>query len=131
MNAEELKKRTKKFSLRVLKLLGALPTNVQGRAIGSQLMRSGTSVGANYRAACRGRSRREFIAKIGVVEEEADESAFWMELIIEGEMVKERLVSPLLKEAQELVAIMARSRISATKSLRRSTNRHSAIGNRQ
>ena len=131
MNAEELKKRTKKFSLRVLKLLGALPTNVQGRAIGSQLMRSGTSVGANYRAACRGRSRREFIAKIGVVEEEADESAFWMELIIEGEMVKERLVSPLLKEAQELVAIMARSRKSATKSLRRSTNRQSAIGNRQ
>jgi four helix bundle protein len=131
MNAEELKKRTKKFSLRVLKLVGALPTNVQGRAIGSQLMRSATSVGANYRAACRGRSRREFIAKIGVVEEEADESAFWMELIIEGEMLGERLVSPLLKEAQELVAIMAKSRISATKSLRRSANRQSAIGNRQ
>jgi four helix bundle protein len=131
MNAEELKKRTKKFSLRVLRLVSALPTNAQGRAIGGQLMRAGTSVGANYRAACRGRSRREFIAKIGVVEEEADESAFWMELIIEGEVLNERLVSPLLKEAQELVAIMAKSRISATKSLRRSTNRQSAIGNRQ
>ena len=115
----------------MLKLVGALPTNVQGRAIGSQLMRSATSVGANYRAACRGRSRREFIANIGVVEEEADESAFWMELIIESEMLKERLVSPLLNEAQELVAIMAKSRISAANSLRRSANRQSAIGNRQ
>ena len=72
----------------MLRLVSALPANVQGRAIGGQLMRAGTSVGANYRAACRGRSRREFIAKIGVVEEEADESAFWMELIIEGEMLK-------------------------------------------
>ena len=84
MNAEELKTRTKRFSLRVLKLVAALPNNVQGRAVGGQLVRAGTSVGANYRAACRGRSRAEFVAKIGVVEEEADESAFWMELIIEG-----------------------------------------------
>ena len=131
MNAEELRTRTKEFSLRVLKLVAALPENAQGRAIVNQLIRSRTSVGANYRAACRGRSRREFIAKLGVVEEEADESAFWMELIIEGEMIKEKLVSPLLKEARELVAIMAKSRISATKSLRGSANRQSAIGNRQ
>ncbi|HET6669593.1 MAG TPA: four helix bundle protein [Pyrinomonadaceae bacterium] len=131
MNAEELKKRTNKFSLRVLKLVAALPNNVQGRAIGHQLMRSGTSVGANFRAACRGRSRREFVAKIGVVEEEADESAFWMELIIEGEMMEEDRVSALLKEAQELAKIMAKSRISAINSLRRSENRQSAINNRQ
>jgi len=90
-------------------------------------------VGANYRAACRGRSRKEFVAKIGVVEEEADESAFWMELIIEAEILRKELVAPLLREAQELVAIMARSRISATRSLQNKNigNRQSAIDNRQ
>jgi four helix bundle protein len=89
------------------------------------------SVGANYRAACRGRSKREFVAKISVVEEEADESAFWIELIIKAKILREELVTLLLKEAQELAAIMARSRISATRSLQRSDNRQSAIGNRQ
>jgi four helix bundle protein len=69
MNADDLKKRTKAFALRVLKLVGALPNTVQGRAVAGQLVRSGTSVGSNYRAACRGRSRREFIAKLGIVEE--------------------------------------------------------------
>jgi four helix bundle protein len=133
MNAEELKTRTRNFSLRVLRLVAALPENAQGRAIGSQLIRSGTSVGANYRAACRGRSRKEFVAKIGVAEEEADESAFWMELIIEAEILRKELVAPLLREAQELVAIMARSRISATRSLQNKNigNRQSAIDNRQ
>jgi four helix bundle protein len=77
VDAEELKERTKRFALRVLKLVAALPNNVQGRAIGNQLVRAGTSVGSNYRAACRGRSKAEFIAKLGIVEEEADESAFW------------------------------------------------------
>ena len=131
MDAEELKARTQKFSLRVLRLVAALPDNVPGRAIGGQLIRSGMSVGANYRAACRGRSKREFIAKIGVVEEEADESAFWIELIIKAKILREELVTPLLKEAQELSAIMAKSRISAARSLQRSDNRHSAIGNRK
>ncbi len=88
MDAEELKKRTKQFALRVLNLVGALPNNIQGRAVGGQLVRAGTSVAANYRAACRGRSRAEFIAKLGTVEEEADESAFWLELIIEGSLLK-------------------------------------------
>ena len=119
MNADELKKRSKTFSLRVLRLVTALPNNVQGRAISSQLIRSGMSVGANYRAACRARSKAEFIAKIGIVEEEADESAFWMELIIESGMLREKVVGSLLLEAKELVAIMARSRISAAKSLKR------------
>ena len=128
MDAEDLKKRTKSFSLRVLKLVADLPKTAQGRAIGGQLVRSGTSVGANYRAACRGRSRAEFVAKLGVVEEEADESAFWMELIIDGGLLKQKVVEPLLNEAQELVAIMAKSRISASSSFGRSK---SAIGNRQ
>jgi len=119
MNADDLKKRTKRFALRVLKLVAALPTTVAGRAIGGQLVRSGTSAGSNYRAACRGRSRAEFVAKLGVVEEEADESAFWMELIIEGELLKPRQVEPLLNEANEITKIMAQSRISAAKAAAR------------
>jgi len=102
MNAEDLKKRTKEFALGILKLVAALPDTVQGKTIGGQLVRSGTSVASNYRAACRGRSRAEFIAKLGIVEEEADESAFWLELIIEGELLKESDVQPLLDEANEL-----------------------------
>ncbi len=129
MNAEELKGRTKQFALRILKLVVSLPNTVEGKAIRGQLVRSGTSVGANYRAACRGRSKAEFIAKLGVVEEEADESAFWMELIIESGLLKQPLVEPLLKEANELAKIMARSRISALKTLHR--DRQSAMGNRK
>jgi four helix bundle protein len=113
MDENELKQRAKQFALRVMKLVGALPKSVEGRAIGSQLVRSGTSVGANYRAACRGRSRNEFVAKLGIVEEEADESAFWTELIIESGLMKQGLVEPLLREANELVAIITASRKSA------------------
>jgi len=111
----ELKRRTKVFGLRVFKLVEALPGNLKGRAIGNQLVRSGTSVGANYRAACRARSRAEFISRLGVVEEEADESAYWMEMIIEAELIKSSLVKPLLAEANEIVAIITSSRISAAK----------------
>ena len=114
MDAEDLKKRTKRFALRILKLVSALPNNLQGRTVGAQLVRAGTSVGANYRAACRGRSRSEFIAKLGIVEEEADESAFWLELIIEGSLLKAALVQPLLDEANELTRIMAGSRVTAS-----------------
>jgi four helix bundle protein len=137
MNADDLKKRTKQFALRILKLVAALPNSVQGRAVGGQLVRAGTSVGANYRAACRGRSRAEFVAKLGVVEEEADESAFWLELIIESDLLKEGLVQQLLDEANELAKIMARSRISGSAALARKSptptksNRQLAIGNRQ
>jgi len=88
MNADELKKRTKRFALRVLKLVAALPNTAVGRAISAQLARAGTSVGANYRAACRGRSKAEFVAKMGTCEEEADESAYWLEVIIEGEEIR-------------------------------------------
>lgn len=135
MTSDELKKRTKQFSLRVLKLVAALPKMVAGRAIGGQLVRSRTSVGANYRAACRGRSKAEFIAKMGTCEEEADESAYWMEVIIEGELLKPKQVESLLHEAEELTRIFARSRISATRSLVRArlqkSNRQLAIDNRQ
>jgi four helix bundle protein len=84
MTEEDLKKRTKLFALRVLKLVAALPNNVAGRTIGNQVARSATSVAANYRAACRARSKIEFISKLGIVEEEADERALWLELIFES-----------------------------------------------
>jgi four helix bundle protein len=109
MIEEELKERTKRFALRILKMLDALPKTTAGRAIGSQLVRSGTAIGANYRAACRGRSRAEFIAKLGNVEEEADESAYWLELIIDGGLLPGKSVQPLYDEANELTAIFAAS----------------------
>jgi len=129
MDADELKNRTKRFALRVLKLAASLPSTIEGKAIRGQLVKAGTSVGANYRSACRGRSRAEFIAKIGVVEEEADESAFWLELIIEGAFIKQSRVKPLLDEANEITRIMASSRITAARKVR--ANRQLAIGNRQ
>jgi four helix bundle protein len=113
MKETELKERTKKFALRVLKLVAALPRTIEGRAIGGQLVRSGTAVGANYRAACRGRSKAEFISKLGTVEEEADESAYWLELIVDAGLLKAKRVTALYQEANELTAIMVASRISA------------------
>ena len=111
--AAELKARTKQFALRVMKMVDALPRTIQGRAIAKQIIRSATSVAANYRAACQARSRAEFIAKIGVVEEEADESCFCLQLIIDSDLLTEERIRPLLSEAGELVAIMAASRKSA------------------
>src|SRR5437762_11812250 len=113
MTTEEIKQRTKSFAVRVTRLVDALPNTVKGRAIANQIMRSATTIGANYRAACRARSRAEFIAKIGIVEEEADESCFWLELIIDSGLLNEDRIRPLLSEAGELVAIMAASSKSA------------------
>ncbi|PYK50236.1 MAG: four helix bundle protein [Verrucomicrobia bacterium] len=113
VRSADLKARTKQFALRVIKLVDALPRTIQGRAVANQIIRSATSVAANYRAACRARSRAEFIAKIGVVEEEADETAFRLELIIDSALLTQTRVRPLLTEAGELVAIMAASRKSA------------------
>jgi four helix bundle protein len=113
MTTDELKARTKQFALRVMTLVEVLPNSVRGRVIANQIMRSATSVGANYRAACRARSRAEFIAKIGVVEEEADETAFWLELNIESKIRRAKQIASLLNEANELVAITAASRKSA------------------
>jgi four helix bundle protein len=108
----ELLTRTKAFALRILKLVDHLPRTTSGRAIGNQLVRSGTSVGANYRAACRARSRAEFAAKLGTVLEEADESLYWLELISEGKLIAESKLSLLLKEAAELTAILTAGRKS-------------------
>ena len=129
MNEREMIARTKQFALRIMKLVGALPKSIQGRAIASQLMRSGTSVAANYRAACRSRSKAEFIAKLGTVEEEADETAFWLELIIEGALLTAAQIQPLLIEAGEIVAITAASKKTASSTLAKSqiANRKSQI----
>jgi len=113
MTEQELKDRTKRFSLCALKVVNALPGTVAGRAIGGQLIRSGASVAANYRAACICRSKAEFIAKLGIVLEEADESCFWLEFIIEGELLDSKRVQPLLEEGEELRAIFISSIRSA------------------
>ena len=97
-----------------MKLVDALPRSRSANAVAGQLVRSGTSVASNYRAACRARSRAEFIAKIGVVEEEADESAFWLELVVEHKLMQETLVRPLLKEADELTARVTSSHLWRT-----------------
>ncbi len=109
MTTEELKKRTKQYALRIIKLVRALPNTSDGRTIGNQLIRCGTSVGANYRAACRARSKVEFIAKLGIVIEEADECAFWLEIIIESGLMRKELIEPLLKETDEIISIMVAS----------------------
>lgn len=118
---DDLKDRTKRFALRVIRLCEALPKGRTTDVIGGQLLRCGTSVGANYRAACRARSPAEFIAKMGIVEEECDESLFWMELMIEAGLVPEERLSDLMREADELLAIT----VSSIKTARRK------LGNRK
>ena len=113
MTEQEMLQRTKTFSLRVIKLVGALQGTSTGRTLGNQLLRSGTSVGANYRSACKGRSKAEFIAKLGIVEEEADESIFWLELVMESGLMNEKKVSALHQKAKEITAIIAASRRTA------------------
>jgi four helix bundle protein len=110
MNETELKERTKAFALRVFKVIDSLPETRSGRILANQLGRSGTSVGANYRAACRSRSSAEMISKFSVVEEEADESAFWLELTVDHGLLSPDQLAPLLDEAGQLTAIMVASR---------------------
>jgi four helix bundle protein len=109
MTQTEMKRRTKRFALRVMNLVEGLPATNAGRVIGRQLLRSATSVGANYRAACRAKSTADFIAKLAIVEEEADESMYWMELLIESGLVKEILLTDLLDECNQIVAIVVSS----------------------
>ena len=109
MDQEEMKKRTKDFAKRVINLCRQLPETREGRLIANQVFRSGTSVGANYRAACRARSKADFIAKLGIVLEETDESLYWLEILSETQIVKADLLEPLMEEASELVAIFVTS----------------------
>ena len=131
MDAEELKRRTKTFAIRIIRLVEALPNTSTARVIGNQLLRGRTSVGANYRAACRARSQAEFISKIGVVVEEADESVYWLELLIEAAVLPPSKVQDLLDEANELTAVfVASGRTAKERQISRSSaNPKSAIGN--
>ncbi len=113
MNAEEFKGRTKAFTLRVIRVVEALPRESVAQTLGRQLLRSGTSVGANYRAAIRARSRPEFLAKLGIVEEECDESLFWMELLVESGRMPAARLAPLLREGSEILAMTVASIKSA------------------
>ena len=134
MTENELKDRLKAFALRAMKLCQVLPKTTSGRTLANQLVRSATSVGANYRAACRARSRAEFAAKLGIVEEEADESAYWLELVIESGMLKKTVVEPLMTEANEITAIISASRKTLsrrTATTPASTNRKSKSANRK
>jgi len=108
-DSEALKLRTKKFAMRVLTLYRALPRTQEARILGAQLPRSRTLIGANYRAACRGRSRAEFVAKLGIVLEEADETVFWLELIQEADIFPKAKLHDLCREANELVSIFVSS----------------------
>ncbi|HOG79917.1 MAG TPA: four helix bundle protein [Anaerolineaceae bacterium] len=119
MNETELKNRTKKFALRVIRLVESLPHSNTANVIGRQLLRSATSVGANYRSACMGRSRADFAAKIGIALEEADEAAYWMELIIDAGLVPEDRMTELLSEAKEIVSIL----VASLKTTRRNTGK--------
>ena len=119
MDAEELKRRTKKFGLDVIKLVESLPSTQTGRVIGNQLLRSALSVGANYRAACRARSKADFISKVGITIEEADESQHWLEMLGEAGLASQEKLKPLSKEADELVAILTTSAKTARDNLNR------------
>ena len=122
-NEPDLKKRTKAFALRILKLVDALPKTTAGRALASQIVRSGTSIAANYRAACRAKSTADFIAKMGIVEEEADETLFWLELLEESDLVLAAKLTAIKQEADELIAIT----VASIKTARRNRASNSAI----
>ena len=123
MNEPDLKKRTKEFALRILRLVDTLPKTTAGRSLASQILRSATSVAANYRAACRAKSTADFIAKMGIVEEEADETLFWLELLEESELVTAAKLTAIKQEADELIAIT----VASIKTARRNRAPNSAF----
>ncbi len=126
MSNENLKQRTKMFALDVIKLVETLPNDRASQVIGGQLLRAGTSVGANYRAACRAKSAADFISKMGTVEEEADESGYWVELLVDAAKLKTEKAVHVLEESGELVAISVASINTARRNNVRSSTRASA-----
>ena len=125
MDPSELKQRTKDFGKCVIKLIESLPKNTTTGVIGRQLLRSSTSVGANYRAVCRAKSRADFVAKLCIVEEECDESLYWLEMLVETNHIKAALVSDLMKEGEEILAII----VASAKTARMQNNPKSASAN--
>jgi four helix bundle protein len=107
-HAKQLQDRTKKFAVRAIKAFARLPKDEATRIVGRQFLRSGTSLAANYRAACRSRSAADFISKISVVAEEADETLFWFELLVESDLIKSHIIRPLMSECEELLKDLLR-----------------------
>ena len=122
MTTDELKKRLKVFALRIIKLSESLPNTKAGQTLGNQIIRSGTSPGANYRSACLGKSEKDFLNKLKMVEDELDETLYWLELIIESGMMKEELLKDLMHENHELLKIIVSS-ITTTKKKLNSANK--------
>ena len=118
MTPEQLKARSTRFALEVIALVRTLPRTLVAEIIAGQMVRSGTSTGANYRAACRARSRAEFVAKMGVAEEEADETLYWLELLLETHLAESGTVQRLITEATELVAILSAGRKTARRAVK-------------
>jgi four helix bundle protein len=130
MTPDEMKKRTREFALRIIRLAEELPNTRTGRVVAGQILRAGTSVGANYRAACNARSQADFIAKMGIVQEEADETICWMELVEEAKLIERRRLAPLMREAGEILAIAVSSINTARGNRRRrKANATGASGN--
>jgi len=122
----QLQQRTRDFAIRIVRLFRALPNCPEARVVGQQLLRCGTSVAANYRAACKARSTADFISKLGIVEEESDETVFWLEFLVETGLVERERMLDLIGEAKQITAIFAASRRTAKKN-----NRQLEIGNRK
>jgi len=109
MDENQLKNRTKAFAKNIIRLCRKLPNNMEGRLIGNQIFRSGTSIAANYRAACRAKSTADFVSKLAIVEEEADETLFWLEILSEMEVIDKSHIESLMKENNEIIAIIVAS----------------------
>jgi len=109
MDERDFKERTRKLALRIVHLVQSLPKDLAAQTIGRQLLRCGTSIGGNYRAACRARSKADVISKMGIVEEEADETIYWTELLVETGIIKKERLSPLMKETDEILAMVVAS----------------------
>jgi four helix bundle protein len=109
MDEQQFKQRTKQLALRIINLVEALPNTTTAQVIGKQLLRSATSVGANYRAACRAKSTADILHKLAIVEEEADETLYWLELLIEAEIFSEARLKPIMSETDEIVAMIVAS----------------------
>ena len=127
MNPDDFKQRTRTFGLRVIRLVKALPKSTVGSVIGRQLLRCGTSVGANYRAACRARSRADFVAKMKIVEEECDEALYWIELLRESGEIEPALLKDLVEEADAILSLV----VASIKTARSRKETQSSIVNRQ
>ncbi len=118
MNREDLQSRTKQFGVRTIRLVDSLPKSKSAGVIGKQLLRSATAIGANYRSACRGRSRADFVSKLGIALEEADETLYWMEMLVESGLISKKQIADLIDEANQIVSILAASSKTARTNLK-------------